>query len=527
MMPGFRNPSGNIRPRRVQFLSPYKVLILIAGILAIASATHVYSLPLGDISTYDEAVASMVQTSKQYLGRPYKFRNPQGAIMDCSGFVQWIYDLHGVKIPRTATTQYQSGIPVPLSQARPGDLMFFRNSGSSSNRIGHVSMIVETDGDNLKMIHSSSRGVVIDNYPAMTHYVKRFLYAARMPQLEARYPRTPAPDRIISVIGVGDIMLGTNYPSEAYLPPNDGKGLLSPVKEILSSADITFANLEGTFLTGKGPVKEFDNPTASFAFKSPDHYAGYLKEAGIDIVSIANNHIADFGVTGKRSTVMNLDRAGIRFAGLLEYPTSSFTQDGIRYGFCAFAPNASTLKLNDYAAASRIIRDLESRADIVIVSFHAGAEGSEYRNVTRSTERYLDENRGNPYEFARMAIDAGADIVFGHGPHVTRAIDLYKNRFIAYSLGNFCTYGRMNISGHKGVAPVVKVSVNQRGEFREAEIVSIRQNGLGGPVLDDAKEALREIRELTLADFPESPLEISLDGKVLPKAQPAALSLNR
>ena len=114
-------------------------------------------------------------------------------------------------------------------------------------------------------------------------------------------------------------------------------------------------------------------------------------------------------------------------------------------------------------------------------------------------------------------IDAGADIVFGHGPHVTRAIDLYKERFIAYSMGNFCTYGRFNLKGSTGVAPIIKVSVNKKGEFLAAQIFSIKQLGEGGPEPDAENGALKEIIELTATDIPECNLMIDSNGIVKKK----------
>ena len=75
---------------------------------------------------------------------------------------------------------------------------------------------------------------------------------------------------------------------------------------------------------------------------------------------------------------------------------------------------------------------------------------------------FYGENRGNAYAFARMAIDAGADVVLGSGPHVTRAVDLYKNRFIAYSLGNFCTYGMFNLDGPNGMAPLLALNITEK-----------------------------------------------------------------
>lgn len=515
-----------------KFKNQGRMLLLMAAIVLAGSALRIdASASPGSFSTsgrsYAEVTRSMVETSRQYLGRPYKFRNPNGAIMDCSAFVQYIYALHDVSIPRTSRTQGASSRRIPLSEAQPGDLMFFRGTSRNSSVIGHVSMVVENNGNGLKMIHSSSRGVVIDDYYSSPSYIRRFLYAGRMPQLEAKYPQFVPPTRNITVIGVGDIMLGTNYPSASYLPPNDGRDLLESVKHILSNADITFANLEGVILTGKGVPKQCSNPSTCFAFKSPDHYAQNLSDAGIDIVSLANNHSGDFGVTGVRNTVMLLDDLGIHFAGRAEFPSKVFELDGVRYGFAAFAPNSGTMQLNDYATVKKTIKDLDSRCDVVIVSFHGGAEGADKTRVTRQIEYFLGENRGNPHEFARVAIDAGADIVFGHGPHVTRALDLYKGRLIAYSLGNFCTYGRFNLSGKAGIAPIVKVNLKASGEFIDAEIVSVKQPGQGGPVIDESNAALHEIISLTNLDFPDSDLLISPDGKVTRKDAEPSVTLNQ
>lgn len=318
----------------------------------------------------------------------------------------------------------------------------------------------------------------------------------------------------ISIIGVGDIMLGTNYPSEKYLPPNDGKDLLDPVKEILRDATVTFGNLEGVLLTGDGEVKKCQNPNVCYAFKSPDHYAGYIEDAGFDVLSVANNHVGDFGNTGRENTTRILESKGISFAGLEKYPYSAFERDGVRFGFCAFSPNTGTQKINDYENARKIVQYLDSVCDVVIVSFHGGAEGAGYKRITRKKELFLGEDRGNPYEFARVVIDAGADIVFGHGPHLTRAIDLYKDRFIAYSLGNFATYGRFNLKGSLGVAPIVKVLTDKNGKFLEARITAIKQEGEGGPVLDETGAVIKEIRQLTELDIPEADLFISEEGTV-------------
>lgn len=323
-------------------------------------------------------------------------------------------------------------------------------------------------------------------------------------------------EQSVSIIGVGDIMMGSNYPSSNYLPPNDGKTILDSVKTYLKDADVTFGNLEGTLLDEGGEVKHCGNPAICYAFKSPTRYVNYLTDAGFDVVSIANNHVGDFGETGRKSTAAALKNANINFAGLLAYPTTVFERNGVKYGMCAFSPNTGTLDIKNIPEAARIVKELGAKCDIVIVSFHGGAEGSSRSHLTKVTEIFLGEDRGNVYAFSHAMIDAGADIVFGHGPHVTRAVEMYKKRFIAYSMGNFCTYGRFNLQGINGIAPIVKVFTSKTGEFQKASIVSIKQKGEGIPVVDSTNRVYNELKKLTLSDFPETPLQFMGNNEIVP-----------
>ncbi len=319
----------------------------------------------------------------------------------------------------------------------------------------------------------------------------------------------------VNIIGVGDIMLGTNYPSAHYLPPNEGKSLLAPVAHILRNADVTFGNLEGTVLNKGGSVKRCSDPKKCYAFRTPEKYATQLKSVGFDVLSVANNHLGDFGNTGRKNTLAFLQKQGIEAAGQITQPTAVFSKDGITYGFTAFAPNRGTLDLRNIKKAQHIVRDLAKKTDIVIVSFHGGAEGAKYQHVTRKTEKFYGENRGNVYKFAHAMIDAGADIIFGHGPHVTRAVELYKDRFIAYSLGNFCTYGRFNLRGANGIAPLINVNVDKQGRFQNAKVTSIQQLGRGGVTLDPKHRAFKMLKSLTLKDFPKTPLAFVETGKII------------
>ncbi|MCK4664479.1 MAG: CapA family protein [Bacteroidales bacterium] len=319
----------------------------------------------------------------------------------------------------------------------------------------------------------------------------------------------------ISIIGVGDIMFGTNFPSDIYLPPeHDCSPLLEELIPILQNADITFGNLEGCFSDTAELEKKCKDTTKCYAFRMPNKFIKCIEEAGFDIISLANNHIGDFGEEGKNNTMNLLDSSGIYYAGLLTHPVSVFIRDSIKYGFCAFSPNKGTCNIVEIIEAQKIANMLDKECDIVIVSFHGGAEGADYQHVTRKTEEFYEENRGNVYEFAHKMIDAGADVVFGHGPHVTRAIDIYKNRFIIYSLGNFCTWRRFNLKGPNGIAPIIKIRVTNTGEFIDGKIFPVYQDGKNGTKIDELKRIIYKLQELNKTDFPELNILITDDGLI-------------
>lgn len=322
----------------------------------------------------------------------------------------------------------------------------------------------------------------------------------------------------LCIIGTGDIMLGTNYPSRSYLPPGDDcSPLLGPVHHILQSGDLLFGNLEGVFCSRGGTPKKCRDTTSCYVFRMPDQFSSCLVEAGYDVMSVANNHVNDFGAEGRASTANMLDSLGIAFAGFISHPWTTFTKGGVTYGFAAFAPNKGTMDLKNYQEAARITRMLDSLADVVIISVHGGGEGKDHQHVVRGDEEYLGYNRGSVYRFAHEVVDAGADVVFGHGPHVTRAVELYNNRLICYSLGNFATYRRFNLRGPNGIAPIIKVYTDREGEFLSGEVIPVYQPGEGGPRIDPAGRAIEKLMELTSADFPDQPLTVHRDGSIRKK----------
>ncbi|HDR67675.1 MAG TPA: CapA family protein [Bacteroidaceae bacterium] len=319
----------------------------------------------------------------------------------------------------------------------------------------------------------------------------------------------------VTIIGTGDIMLGTNYPSGRYLPPgNDCSPLLNDVAPVLRSADVTFGNLEGVFCAEGGTPKKCRDTLNCYVFRMPDEYIECISEAGYSVLSVANNHVNDFGYEGRLSTAKVLEEAGIHFAGFIDHPYAIFEKAGLTFGFAAFAPHKGTMDLKNYQLAGEIAQMLDSIADIVIISFHGGAEGKDHQHVTKEDEEFLGYNRGNVYHFAHTVIDAGADVVFGHGPHVTRAIELYNERLICYSLGNFATYKRFNLRGPNGIAPIIKIRTTVEGEFIDGEIIPVYQPPEGGTFIDPEKRVIEKLQTLTGMDFPDQPVSIDDDGKI-------------
>lgn len=323
--------------------------------------------------------------------------------------------------------------------------------------------------------------------------------------------RSPKADTL-TIAMCGDIMMGTTYPTP-QLPPDRGENIFRDTKPYTTAADIAVGNLEGAICDGGTTTKK--GGKYSYAFRMPTDFAPLLKDAGYDFLSMANNHAFDFGEEGIRSTEQALDAQGIKYAGIAGRTEAEVIEkDGIRYGFCAFGHNRYTYKHTDLALVKRILDELRSRCDILIVSFHGGAEGRDKRHLPYGTETFLGENRGNLREFAHFCIDNGADVVYGHGPHVVRAVEVYNRRFIAYSLGNFCTPYGISLAGISGYAPVITIRVSNEGMFIDGQIHSfIQQRGIG-PRKDANNLVAKEIKALTEADIKDREVTIDEEGNI-------------
>jgi poly-gamma-glutamate capsule biosynthesis protein CapA/YwtB (metallophosphatase superfamily) len=314
-------------------------------------------------------------------------------------------------------------------------------------------------------------------------------------------------------MAVGDIMMGTDFPEKyKILPPKNGKDLFIHTKNLLGKGDIVFGNLEQVLIDGGTCEKNVNAPNV-WAFRCPVGFAENLAKAHFNLMSIANNHAWDFGIEGIQSTMRALDAVKIKHSGP-KGDIAKISIKGAHISLIAFSTNDNGHNLLNMRAAKGYISDIATETDILIVSFHGGTEGIKALH-TKDQEEFLGkEPRGNVIRFSHMAIDSGADLVIGHGPHVPRAMEIYKDKLIAYSLGNFCTYGIISIKKEKGIAPVLEVVLDEKGNFIRGKIYSFKQKYPGYPVWDKSQRAAKLIQSLSRTDFPENRIRIDEDGNI-------------
>jgi hypothetical protein len=323
---------------------------------------------------------------------------------------------------------------------------------------------------------------------------------------QASAPPPPSP-RPVTLEWVGDIALST----QRGLPPGGLARALRPVRRSLRDADLTLGNLEGTLSVGGSSKCGGIGGGTCFAFQAPPSVAGELRSLGFDLVNQANNHSLDYGSSGREQTIAALRRAGVAHTGLPHVATILHVH-GTRVAFVGFAPYPYTGNLLEIAAAKRLVRYARARAALVVVIIHAGAEGAGELHTPYGDETYLGENRGDARAFAHAAIDAGASIVLGSGPHVIRGVERYRGRLIAYSLGNFVGYNTLGEGGVLSESAILRVTLGPGGRVLAGRWVPIRLvNGLPRPDPRDASAEL--VGALSRVDFAGHRFNIGPSGK--------------
>jgi hypothetical protein len=312
--------------------------------------------------------------------------------------------------------------------------------------------------------------------------------------------------RPIRVSAVGDIVMG----SPPYgLPPDGGRSFFSAVDHLFVG-EVVLGNLEGTLATS-GSSKCGGGSPNCFAFRTPPSYARWLKGAGFTVMNLANNHAFDFGAPAQRETVAALTRVGLRNTGR---PGTQAVQTagGRRVAILGFAPYRWADSLLDIARAKRRVRQAAAGAEIVIVTFHGGAEGSDKTHVPSGSETFLGEPRGDLRAFTHAVVDAGADLVVGHGPHVLRGMEVYRERLIAYSMGNFGGYEVFSLGGVLSASGVLQVTLSPDGRLRSGRFRPTRLVGAGTPA--PGGDGIALVRALSRQDFGTRAARIDAAGRI-------------
>ncbi|MEU4680800.1 CapA family protein [Micromonospora sp. NPDC023737] len=323
---------------------------------------------------------------------------------------------------------------------------------------------------------------------------------------------SPEEGEIVSLSATGDIIMG-NAPNR--LPPNGGKGFFASVTKALA-ADVVMGNLEEPLTVDTGTGKCGADSTRCFQFRAPPEYAAHLRDAGFDLLNQANNHGYDYGPKGYENTQRSLEKYDLAHTGAPDQITV-VESNGIKIAVAGFSSYVWSNSVVDITAAKKVVAKAATMADLVVVQVHMGAEGSDKTRVRPGTEMFLGENRGDPVKFAKAMIDAGADLIVGHGPHVLRGMEFYKGRLIAYSLGNFAGGGNsLSNNGRLGWGGVLKVSLRSDGSWAGGSFTSTYMNGAGKPTLDPDDRGLGLVKQLTRSDFPKTGVRLDDAGKITP-----------
>jgi hypothetical protein len=370
----------------------------------------------------------------------------------------------------------------------------------------------------------------------------------------------------VRVCAGGDVTLGTNLDSTwgriatgvakgnwraALIPPDS---LVSPLVPFFSGADIVLFNAEGAFggdsvsddkctvrarlrryargATGrtqtsgrtrnrsKTDAQAAQPPSAGshcFVLRQPASAAAALRKLGdsatVVVANVANNHAHDAGDDGFVHSVHLLRQAGLLVTGADTIPSLAITKRGDTIAVLGFSAWSSP-GVGDLGAVSRLVAAAHARYSRVIVTAHLGAEGASAQRTGDSTEHYVGEDRGNPVAFAHAAIDAGAWLVIGHGPHVLRAAEWRDSALAFYSLGNLVNYGPFNLAEPRNAGVVMCATLDSLGAPGHVLLESTTQISEGIVRADSSGRARVLLDSLSSLDFPSTGATVDWTGAV-------------
>ncbi len=362
----------------------------------------------------------------------------------------------------------------------------------------------------------------------------------------APLPARPPARLPVRLAFVGDINLGTTT-LPGGVPPDSGRAFLAGARPFLAG-DMVIGNLEGVLADSGTSTKCADRlggvpagrdslmptgprrrrspspahpparPPGCYAFLTPTHLAPRLREAGFTHLGLANNHAHDYGLDGRRSTERTLTALGLRWYGPLGHIAIDTLRRGDSVtvvGLVGFATYPHSYDLLDIPRSVAVVDSVRRLVDLLVVTFHGGAEGMAATRVGPGPEFLGPEPRGDLRAWAHAVVDAGADAVVGHGPHVLRGLEWYRGRLVAYSLGNFATYRGFSLRGPLGITGVLHLELSADGRLAAGRLVPMRQEPLRGPERDAAAAAAALVNDLSAQDFGAAAAQLTPDGVLL------------
>ncbi len=313
----------------------------------------------------------------------------------------------------------------------------------------------------------------------------------------------------ISILAVGDMVFPFYF--------ENWENCFSEISNYFNS-DLNLGNLEGPITNSTVSTKN-SSSSKMFAFKfSPEITPKILKYLNFSGVLVSNNHSYDYGEKGFNDTLNYLKKVQIEPIGL-KYNAAQFIRFNKKIAVIGFYYNSKFNDLRDINLSSSFVKKVKSNNDFVIVFFHGGTEGANAKYVYNKTEFFGNENRGNIFAFAHAVIDAGADLVLGSGPHILRGFELYKGKFIAYSLGNFVASGGLSVKGELSNSCILQCIYNlNTNTFIKGKIIPIDLSSKN-PKLDLSKRSIPFLRLLTNQIYKDNynsnqNIEIDDDGNI-------------
>ena len=302
--------------------------------------------------------------------------------------------------------------------------------------------------------------------------------------------KLPQVSEEVSLVAVGDISYSRGV-ERIVRKENNANYTFLKIQDYLKSADLVFGNLETPITQGSG-IPDFE-----MIFRSNPGTEQALKQGGFSILSLANNHTPNFGEKGLKDTFNFLENARIKYVGAGQneqeaYQPVYIENKGIKFAFLAYndtdvVPAYYEASANRFGTAfMRIdkmieaVKEAKQKTDFVIVSMHAGIE-------------YADKPNNSQINFAHAAVDAGADLVIGHHPHVVQTLGKYKGKYIFYSLGNFVFDQPQSEETKEGLA--IKVYFAKNG-INKISLLPVVMENLAQPRMANQNEAEKILQRL-------------------------------